>query len=459
MSIQKFEWGFVEWFEDCIDTLNIGISHVHPEFIQRPHVHYENEQWIYVLEGEGTHTINDEERIVKQGDNIYLPFNCIHATKNLKNVPLVELVISSPRKNNTFKIKEFSLKRYVEYKNSLYAAIDALNLEHDCPEHIPFFIRDQKGNIVFQSKIWKEDRNRKSDREIYKRKDHVIRMSLKVDDTVLGELYCDLNMLKEAHRTDLSESSISSIRYFLMDLSSSINSFCKFNNIQKSFVERKNQLKQGDMEKTGNLPSNHESISNNLKINFHFLFNTLNYMASLAFEQDNEELYQSITILGKLFRYMSDHSGNRISIADEISYLKNYIYLQKIRYKDNLEIAYDIDPNVLDSEIPINCLQPIIENAFSHGFMKFDGQKKIEIDIKKRNENTIQILLKNNGRIMDMSSIRKIQESLPKGENHGLMLVYDKLKLNYGDDFDLKIFIDGNKTVFEIDIPFRKISC
>lgn len=454
MSIQQFEWGWVEWFEESIDTLNIGISHVNPGVCQRPHVHYENEQWIYVLEGKGKHRINDEERLISNGDNIYLPFNCVHATCNLLETPLVELVISSPRKNKNFKIKEFSVNRYAEYKKSLNAAVDALNLEEESPEYIPFFIKDIDNNDIFKSKIL---RNLEYDtNKIDVKNGNMIVIPLAEDENLLGKLYCDLNILNERRYTKISESSINSIKSFLKDLSSSINSFCKFNNLQKNLIKHKSILNDKNSNDNITLSDNHKSISNNLKINFHFLFNTLNYMASLAFEQENEELYKSIIVLSRLFRYISDNSGKMISVQDEIGYLENYIYLQKIRYKDNLDVQYNIDDSTKNSKIPINCLQPIIENAFSHGFMKYDGKKTIEIIITEQKNGRIQILIKNNGRIMDMSSIKKTKESLSNAENHGLMLVYEKLKLNYGDDFDLNIYIENNKTVFEINMPYKE---
>lgn len=458
MCIQRFEWGWVEWFEESIDTLNIGISHLNPGVCQRPHVHYENEQCIYVLEGNGKHSINKDEKVVTKGNSIYLPFNCIHATCNLSNNPLIELVISSPRRYKNFKIKEFSVNRYAEYKESINAAIDALNLEEESPVDIPFFIKDVHNNIVFKSKIL-----RKIEYDVKEKEDDIaenmIIIPLKYDDEELGKLYCDLNVLKETASTNISESSINSIKLFLKDLSSSLNSFCKFNNIQKKLIKHKNILNVKSPDKNMNIGDKTKSNSNNLKINFHFLFNTLNYMASLAFEQENEELYKSIIVLSRLFRYISDNSGKMISIKEEIGYLENYIYLQKIRYKENLEVIYDIDEEILNSEIPINCLQPIIENAFSHGFMRYDGKKIIEISIIRSEKERIKIIIKNNGRVMDMSSIKKIKESLGNFENHGLMLVFEKLKLNYGDDFDLDIYVDNTKTVFEINIPYKEKLC
>lgn len=459
MAIQEFEWGYVEWFDECIDSLNIGISHVKCGAVQRPHIHYENEQWIYVLQGVGKHMIDEEERKVQAGDNLYLPFNCIHSTSNLGDSPLVELVISSPRKNSNIKVREFSLDHYAMYQNSLNAAIDALNLDYNCPNDIPFIIVDEDLNIVYKSKAFKKLNQNTNLSITNEQRDGEIRIPLKVDDQLIGHIFCDLNILQEKNFKNMSESSANSIKSFLGDLSSSISSFYKFNNLQKNFIEHKNDHIFKSIDEEDQVIENRKSNSNNLKINFHFLFNTLNYMASLALEQDNEELYTAIIVLGKLFRYISDNTGKMISIKEELDYLKNYIYLQKIRFKENLTVLYDIDEELLNSEIPINCLQPVIENAFSHGFMKYYGEKVIEIKIKQAENDRINIFLKNNGRQMDMSTVKKIQESLGNGENHGLMLVYDKLKLNYGDDFQLKLYLEDEKMVVQIEIPNRKILC
>ena len=60
LNIQNFKWGYVEWIGRLSEGINIGISNVLPKTFQEKHVHYGNEQFIFVLEGEGKYLINDE---------------------------------------------------------------------------------------------------------------------------------------------------------------------------------------------------------------------------------------------------------------------------------------------------------------------------------------------------------------------------------------------------------------
>jgi two-component system LytT family sensor kinase len=103
------------------------------------------------------------------------------------------------------------------------------------------------------------------------------------------------------------------------------------------------------------------------QINPHFLFNSLNSIYSLAYQQ-SESTPGAILKLSEIMRYMLyECNDNKVDLAKELQYLQNYIDLQKIRFGNNANIDYKIDGEVTDQQIVPLLLIAFIENAFKHG--------------------------------------------------------------------------------------------
>ena len=95
-----------------------------------------------------------------------------------------------------------------------------------------------------------------------------------------------------------------------------------------------------------------EYAMTNLKISNHFLFNTLNSMASMALDGGLPKLYQSIIDLSKLFHYTLRTEDTVVSWRQEFEYLNSYLKLQKLRYEDTLSVVYDIETKVETKQKP-----------------------------------------------------------------------------------------------------------
>jgi len=103
------------------------------------------------------------------------------------------------------------------------------------------------------------------------------------------------------------------------------------------------------------------------QINPHFLFNSLNNIYSLAY-QKAEKTPEAILKLSEIMRYMLYESNvDKVSLSDEIRYLENYIELQKLRFKDNIHIKFEIIGNPSGHKITPLILISFVENAFKHG--------------------------------------------------------------------------------------------
>jgi LytS/YehU family sensor histidine kinase len=114
------------------------------------------------------------------------------------------------------------------------------------------------------------------------------------------------------------------------------------------------------------------------QLNPHFLFNTLNAISELGYD-DPAEADKAITKLSGLMRKSLDEShGQQISLKAEIDFLVDYIALQRMLMRDTLDIDMSIDPQVLHARVPTMILQPLVENALIHGRNK-QGANRIRI--------------------------------------------------------------------------------
>jgi two-component system, LytTR family, sensor kinase len=105
------------------------------------------------------------------------------------------------------------------------------------------------------------------------------------------------------------------------------------------------------------------------QINPHFLFNSLNNIYSLAY-QKAEKTPEAILKLSEIMRYMLYESNvDKVSLSDEIRYLNNYIELQKLRFKDDIHLKFEVIGDPTGHRITPLILISFVENAFKHGIV------------------------------------------------------------------------------------------
>lgn len=180
------------------------------------------------------------------------------------------------------------------------------------------------------------------------------------------------------------------------------------------------------------------------QINPHFLYNTLGAINMYAEIQNNYEIIDITTHLGKLLRYSIHGGNNDVTIQQEIDHVKGYLEIQKIRYEDRLNYSIYVDVNVLNCEIVRLILQPIVENVFIHGFDKGNGSGSIAITVK-HDQNYIYVHVSDNGIGMSQSQLNHLRNNLLHGTlsdgpgGHGLINVHRRIALRYGARFGLSI--------------------
>lgn len=99
----------------------------------------------------------------------------------------------------------------------------------------------------------------------------------------------------------------------------------------------------------------------------HFLYNSLETIGYLAMEDGAEDVHKALETLGSFYRNFLSKGEREITLRTELSIIKDYLALQKLRYGDILTDEYDIAEDTLNCRIPKLILQPIVENSIYHG--------------------------------------------------------------------------------------------
>lgn len=118
----------------------------------------------------------------------------------------------------------------------------------------------------------------------------------------------------------------------------------------------------------------------------HFLFNTLNAISELIFE-DPEGADRMITHLSELLRATLEASGDQeVPLRQELDFLERYLEIQKARFGDRLTTLLDVDPGVWDALVPNLVLQPLVENAIRYGTGPRSAPGRIEIHARPQDQ-------------------------------------------------------------------------
>ncbi|WP_405209114.1 sensor histidine kinase [Aquimarina sp. LLG6339-5] len=175
------------------------------------------------------------------------------------------------------------------------------------------------------------------------------------------------------------------------------------------------------------------------QINPHFFFNTLNNLYALSLEK-SDQTPSVILKLSEMMRYtIYDCKEQEVSVAGEVTYIENFIALQKVRHHKRGVITLKNEINNTDVKIAPMILIVFIENAFKHGFDLLDKKAFINISLKD-DDNALYFNIENN--------FNTLTEEREKGI--GLENVKRRLALIYPNTHELKIV--KNETLFRVDL-------
>lgn len=200
------------------------------------------------------------------------------------------------------------------------------------------------------------------------------------------------------------------------------------------------------------------------QINPHFIYNTLNMISAKSMESGNFDVIEICDQFAQMLRYSTDTHSQTASMSEEIENVRNYLLLAKARYEDDLEFTIDVPDDLGNISIPKLTLQPIVENALTHGFdgrnlhrnLSVTGrivQKELILEIRDNGTGFSNEMLQS---LRDhIQNIQEGKRSIEKTGGHiGLMNTY--LRLHYYSNGTMRISIrnDGGAVV-TVTIPFQ----
>jgi len=195
-----------------------------------------------------------------------------------------------------------------------------------------------------------------------------------------------------------------------------------------------------------------EAKNMSLVINPHFLFNTLNCIARIAYFEHSHKTEELIYCLSDLLRYNLKQDDQLHTIGSEIDNIEKYLYIQKVRFKDRLEYEIDVPENILSYRIPNMVIQPIVENALIHGITPKRDGGKISIFAEEFRK-TLVISITDNGNGFP----KEVLEAIKQAENKsglGFRSTDNRLKRYYGERYGLEIVkSDFSGSTITITIP------
>ena len=201
------------------------------------------------------------------------------------------------------------------------------------------------------------------------------------------------------------------------------------------------------------------------QINPHFLFNSLNAGAQLAMMEEADATGQFLEKMADFFRYNVKRTSDS-TLAEEIGLVDTYMYILNVRFAGDITYRKQIAPEVGKETVPAMILQPLVENAITHGIREMTGDGVITLGVDREEEGFIRVSVTDNGVGMSAEQIAKVfakaeGRTVPDGDDLssetgstgiGLENVIRRLRLFYGRDDILSIHSEGHMMGTEVTL-------
>jgi two-component sensor histidine kinase len=185
-----------------------------------------------------------------------------------------------------------------------------------------------------------------------------------------------------------------------------------------------------------------------MQLNPHFLFNTLNSIASLVHEQPQaEEMIEALSDLLRLT--LSASERQEVTLREELYFLDRYLFIERTRFGQRLQVEKQIDVSALGASVPILVLQPLAENAVKHGIEAQIAPGTIRVEATRAGAD-LRLAISDDGRGLPGNGNGTFKEGV------GLSNTRSRLQELYGDRASLELHpvATGGLSV-EIRIPWR----
>ena len=270
---------------------------------------------------------------------------------------------------------------------------------------------------------------------------------------MLKQFYVILHSIREVQKGDMDIVIQDCGKDEMGELGSQIN----------TMLTRLKQLMEDNLKREL-LVKNSEIRALQNQINAHFIYNVLESIKMMAEINEEYEISDAITTLGKLLRYSMKWVSSNVTVEREIEYIQNYLVLINLRFDYEIYLSLNIPEEILVQEIPKMSLQPIVENSIYHGIEQMAEDTNIYIKGFQEGEDCI-IEITDAGRGMSDEEVRRLYQKISgeidsgggSGNGIGLKNVQDRIKMSFGPEYGIEISSKlGCFTKVRVRVPMNK---
>jgi two-component system sensor histidine kinase YesM len=202
------------------------------------------------------------------------------------------------------------------------------------------------------------------------------------------------------------------------------------------------------------------------QINPHFLFNTLEAINWKAIEltRGPNQINDMIRGLSSILKYVLQSPSGRETLANEIKHARDYLRIQRIRFKGRFSVRWDLQPGLEQRKVIRFLLQPLLENAIYHGLREKEGHGLITISVRE-SRGRLKIVVTDDGAGIEPRRLAELRRRLDdEGTDMetgpgsiGLANTSRRIRLTFGRDYGLSVeSVPGQSTSVTVELPSRK---
>lgn len=178
-----------------------------------------------------------------------------------------------------------------------------------------------------------------------------------------------------------------------------------------------------------------------MQINPHFLYNTLDSINWMLINKGENEISEIIISLGNLMRYSISKKNSFVPLEEEFRYILSYLRIQKNRLEERLQYKIELQDSIKSFQVPKLILQPLVENAISHGIEPSNKGGTVRIKACETEE-FVSIIVEDDGNGMDEDKLNQLilSQNIDESDTSiGVRNVDRRIRLHYGDKHKLRI--------------------
>lgn len=272
--------------------------------------------------------------------------------------------------------------------------------------------------------------------------------------SVLRQFYQVIDAIKRVQEGDLNVVIENCGTDEMGELARQVNKMLtEINHLMKEQLDRELLVKNSEIKALQN------------QINAHFIYNVLESIKMMAEIEEQYEISDAVTTLGKLLRYSMRWTTGNVTVAEEIEYIRNYLKLMNIRFDYEIFLSLNIPECIYAQQIPKMSLQPIVENAIYHGIEQMAEDTNIYIKGLVEEKSCV-IEITDAGRGMSEEEVGQLYKKISgeiettggSGNGIGLKNVQDRIKMNFGEEYGIEIASKlGCYTKIMVRIPLQEV--